>query len=177
VTQAHLTSQQRELIEEFGLLHEQMGGTRMTGRVSAWLLLCDPPIQSLTEIAEGLGVSKAAASGAARSLLQSHFVERVGEPGQRGDFYRAVPADPDRIVPLDHVRRLHALLGRALQTVAEKDQAQTNHALMHDLLDFTAFVDAELPALLERWVQRRAGDAPDASGADNQTPDHHGGTP
>ncbi len=32
--QAEMTPEQRELIEEFGLLHEQMGGTRMTGRVS-----------------------------------------------------------------------------------------------------------------------------------------------
>jgi hypothetical protein len=177
VTQAQMTSQQRELIEEFGLLHEQMGGTRMTGRVSAWLLLCDPPIQSLTEIAEGLGVSKAAASSAARLLLQSRIVERVGEPGQRGDFYRAVPADPDGIVPLDHVRRLHTLLGRALQTVTGRDQTQTNYALMHELLDFTAFMEAELPALFDLWAQRRAGDASDSSRADDQTPDHPGGTP
>ena len=71
----------------------------MTGRVSGWLLLSDPPVQSLTEIAEGLGVSKAAVSGAARLLLQSRVVERVSEPGQRGDFYRALPADPDEHPP------------------------------------------------------------------------------
>ena len=29
-----MTPEQRELIEEFGLLQEQMGATRMTGRVS-----------------------------------------------------------------------------------------------------------------------------------------------
>jgi hypothetical protein len=150
-----MTQGQRELIEEFGLLYEQMGSTRMCGRVGGWLLLCDPPVQSLTEIAEGLGVSKAAVSGAARLLLQSHVVERVGEPGQRGDFYRALPVDASRIMPLDHVHRLNQLLRRGLASVAGRDQAQSNYALMRELLELTAFLEAELPAMLARWREHR----------------------
>ena len=174
---AEMTPEQRELVEEFGLLHEQMGGTRMTGRVSGWLLLCDPPVQSLTEIAEGLGVSKAAVSGAARLLLQSRIVERVGEPGHRGDFYRALPADPEGILPLDHVRTMHRLIERGLRTVAGRDQSQSNYALMHDLLEFTAFIEAQLPELLARWRERR-GNAPaaEAAGAGGRSPLHTGGT-
>jgi DNA-binding transcriptional ArsR family regulator len=174
---AEMTGEQRELIEEFGLLHEQMGGTRMTGRVSGWLLLCEPPVQSLTEIAEGLGVSKAAVSGAARLLLQSHIVERVSEAGQRGDFYRALPADPEGIVPLDHVRTLHGLIRRGLESVAARDCGQSNYALMRDLLDFTAFIEAELPALLSRWRARRAGaPASGAAGPGDTSPRAPGGT-
>jgi MarR family len=166
-----LTPEQRELVEEFGLLHEQMGGTRMTGRVSAWLLLCDPPVQSLTEIAEGLGVSKAAVSGAARLLLQSRLVERVSEPGHRGDSYRALPADPDGILPLDHVRTLHRLIERGLETVAGRDPSQPNYALMRDLLEFTEFLETELPTLLARWRERRAGTSP-TDPADHGDPSH-----
>jgi hypothetical protein len=156
---AGMTQAQRELVEEFGLLYEQMGSTRMCGRVGAWLLLSDPPVQSLTEIAEGLGVSKAAVSGAARLLLQSHVIERVSEPGQRGDFYRSLPVDAGGVIPLDHVRTLHSLLGRALASVAERDQTQSNYALMHELLELTAFIEAELPQMLARWHERR-GPAP-----------------
>jgi len=174
-----MTPSQRELIEEFGLLHEQMGGTRMTGRVSAWLLLCDPPVQSLTEIAEGLGVSKAAVSGAARLLLQSRLVERLSEPGQRGDFYRAVPADATGLLPLDHVRTLHGLIARGIASVANRDQTQSNYALMHELLEFTEFVEAQLPGLLALWQERRAGAAaPGASSATVIDPiPSAGGTP
>ena len=154
--QTEMTAEQRELIEEFGLLQEQMGATRMTGRVSGWLLLCTPPVQSLTEIAEGLGVSKAAVSGATRLLLQNRIVERISEPGQRGDFYRALPADPGGIIPLDHVRTLHRLIERALLTVADRDQSQPNYALMRDLLDFTTFVEVQLPELLQRWDAHKA---------------------
>lgn len=166
-----MTPAQRELIEEFGLLHEQMGGTRMAGRMSAWLLLCDPPVQSLTEIAEGLGVSKAAISGAARLLLQSRIVERISEPGQRGDFYRAVPADAREILPLDHVHTLNGLIGRGLASVAGRDQAQSNYALMHELFDFTTFVEAQLPDLLQRWEAHKAGRTA-AGSATPATPSH-----
>lgn len=178
MTQAEMTPEQRELIEEFGLLNEQMGGTRMAGRVAGWLLLSDPPVQSLTAIADGLGVSKAAVSGAARLLLQSRIIERVAEPGQRGDFYRALPADPDGVLPLDHVRTLHRLMERSLRTVAGRDQSQSNYALMHDLLEFAAFIEAELPELLARWRERRAADPPaGSSGAGGRPPLHTGGTP
>jgi hypothetical protein len=171
-----MTQTQRELIEEFGLLYEQMGSTRMCGRIGGWLLLCDPPVQSLTEIADGLGVSKAAVSGAARLLLQNHVVERVGEPGQRGDFYRALPMNADDLIPVDHVRRLHGILSRALATVADRDQAQSNYALMRELIALTAFIEAELPSLLARWRAQRFGEAP-ASLESSAEPTDPGGTP
>lgn len=174
---AEMTPEQRELIEEFGLLHEQMGGTRMTGRVSGWLLLCDPPVQSLTEIAEGLRVSKAAVSGAARLLLAGRIVERVSEPGHRGDYYRALPADPDGILPLDHVRTLHRLIERALGTVADRDQSQPNYVLMRDLLEFTGFIEAELPELLARWREHRTIASPTrAAASGSPSPHPSGGT-
>jgi hypothetical protein len=175
---ADMTTDQRELIEEFGLLYEDMGGTRMAGRVSGWLLLCDPPVQSLTEIAEGLGVSKAAVSGAARLLVQGRLIERISEPGQRGDFFRALPADPDGIIPLDHVRRLHRLIERGLASVAGRDQSQSNYALMRDALEFTAFIEGALPELLARWREHRANGSaiPPAGSGGRSTTTHTGGT-
>ena len=169
-----MTAAQRELIEEFGLLQEQMGSTRMCGRVAAWLLLCEPPVQSLTEIADGLGVSKAAVSGSARLLLQSRMVERVSEPGQRGDFYRALPADAGRIMPVDHVHTLNQLLRRAIASVADRDQTQSNYALMRELLELTAFIEAELPAMLARWRERRSAADPASSDAAAESADRGG---
>ena len=115
-------------------------------------------------------------SGAARLLLQSRVIERVCEPGHRGDFYRALPADPDGVLPLDHVRTMHRLMERSLQTVAGRDQSQSNYALMHDLLEFAAFIEAELPELLARWRERRTGSPTDAARAGGISPSHTGGT-
>ena len=170
--------QQRQLVEEFGLLYEQMGVTRMAGRVSGYLLMCDPPVQSLTQIAEALGVSKAAVSGAAHVLLQFGVVELVAEPGQRGDFYRALPGQMDSMLRLDHVRTLHALLERGLASVADKDETQSNYALMHDLRSFSVFLETEIPGVIARWRRHQAESAATrtTSRPDNDTPRRSGGT-
>jgi hypothetical protein len=178
VDQRTRIEEQRRLVEEFGLLYEQMGVTRMAGRVSGYLLMCDPPVQSLTQIAEALGVSKAAVSGAAHVLLQFGVVELVGEPGQRGDFYRALPGQMDSMLRLDHVSTLHALLDRGLASVAEEDQTQSNYALMHDLRDFSVFLETEIPGVIARWQRRQAEFAASrpAYHPDNDTPRRPGGT-
>ena len=160
-------ARQRELIEEFGLLMEDMGSTRMAGRVTAWLLLCDPPVQSLTEIADGLHVSKAAVSGAVRLLLQQHLVERATRAGERGDHYRATPGETASVLKLDHMRALHDILERALATVADRDQSQPNYTLMRDAVDFTEFIQGEVPELLARFERRRAA----AAAGDGASPD------
>lgn len=166
---------QRLLVEEYGLLLEEMGGTRMEGRVLAWLLLADVPEQSLTEIADGLGVSKAAVSTAARSLLQSRAVERVSEPGRRGDYYRSIPGKLENVLRLDHVTALRRLVDRSLELVAGQDQMQSNYALLHEMHDFLGFLEAEIPGLMSRWVAHRAANRTGAAG-DGSILDQ-GGTP
>lgn len=148
---------ERLLVEEHGLFFEEMGGTRMEGRVMGWLLLADPPVQSLTEIAEGLGVSKAAVSTAARSLLQSGAVARVSEPGQRGDFYHCIAGSLENVLRLDHVTALGRLVDRSLELVGDRDQTQSNYALLHEIREFLDFLEAEIPGLMSRWHARLAG--------------------
>jgi DNA-binding transcriptional regulator GbsR (MarR family) len=149
-------TRQRSLAEEFGLLFEEMGRTRMDGRISSWLLFADPPVQSLTQIADALGVSKAAVSTAARSLLQMGMVERVSEPGRRGDCYRSAAGNLEDVLHLDHVQTLARLVDSGLELVTDKDQSQSNYALLHELSDFLAFLQAEIPGLMARWQARRA---------------------
>jgi DNA-binding transcriptional regulator GbsR (MarR family) len=168
------TRAQRLLVEEYGLLVEEMGGTRMEGRVMAWLLLAEPPEQSLTEIAQGLGVSKAAVSTAARGLLQSRAVERVSEPGQRGDFYRSVLGRLESVLHLDHVTSLGRLVDRSLELVVDKDQAQSNYALLREMREFLVFLEAEIPGLVSRWQARREALQAEAAGADRSSTDPGG---
>ena len=164
---------ERLLVEEYGLLLEEMGGTRMEGRVLAWLLLADPPEQSLTEIAAALGVSKAAVSTAARSLLQSRAVERVVEPGRRGDYYRCIAGKFENVLGIEHVVAFGTLVDRGLELVAGRDQTQSNYALLREMRDFIDFLEAEIPGLLSRWQERRAAGRADTSGA-TDTPEPGG---
>ncbi len=168
------TRAERLLVEEYGLLFEEMGGTRMEGRVMAWLLLAEPPEQSLTEIAQGLGVSKAAVSTSARSLLQSRAVERVSEPGQRGDYYRAIPGKFDSIMHLDHVTSLGRLVDRSLELVSGGDQTQSNYTLLREMRAFLDFLEAEIPGLVSRWQAHREALQAGVTGTDPSARDHGG---
>ena len=165
---------ERLLVEEYGLLFEEMGNTRMEGRVMGWLLLADQPVQSLTEIADGLGVSKAAVSTAARSLLQVGAVERVSEPGRRGDFYRSIPGKLDDVLRPDRITTMGRLVDRSLELVADKDQSRSNYALLHEMRDFLDFLEAEIPGLMSRWQARPARRQAGTPGDDDPT--DHGGT-
>ena len=71
---------------------------------------------------------------------------------------------------------LHRLIERALLTVTDRDQSQPNYALMRDLLELTAFVEAELPALCARWREHRKNASPMQAAADgDRSPLHTGG--
>ena len=54
---------------------------------------------------------------------------------------------------------VHRLISRGLETGAGRDQSQPNYSLMRDLLEFTEFLEAELPPLLARWRERRAAES------------------
>jgi len=174
VNDAERAREERVLIEDYGLLFEEMGGTRMEGRVLAWLLLADPPEQSLTEIADGLGVSKAAVSTAVRSRLQARAVERVSEPGRRGDYYRTIPGKLEDVLRLDHATLLGRLVDRSLELVADKDQTRPNYALLHEMRDFIDFITAEMPGLMSRWQAHRAAGQTEQARPDDTT--QNGGT-
>ena len=43
--------------------------------------------------------------------------------------------------------------------MADRDQTQSNYALMRELLEFTAFIEAELPRAARALAERRTGAA------------------
>ena len=77
-------SVERRFAEEFGMVGERLGMPRMNARVLGWMLICDPPTQSIGELARELGVSRASISIATRLLEASGVIRRVAEPGTRG---------------------------------------------------------------------------------------------
>src|SRR5262245_30692223 len=60
------------------------------GRVYGWLLICDPPQQSLTQLAQALSVSKASVSTVARQLQDGGMIERLPSAA-RQHLYRVTP--------------------------------------------------------------------------------------
>jgi DNA-binding transcriptional regulator GbsR (MarR family) len=81
---------QRTFIDRLGDAAEADGLSPIAGRLFALLLLAPEP-QSLDELAESLGVSKASVSTDARRLLERGIVERTRRTGDRRDFYELTP--------------------------------------------------------------------------------------
>lgn len=79
-----------KFIEALGLIWQAEGGPRIAGQVMAFLVLADGPA-SLTDIAEGLGVSKASVSTNVRLLELRGMTVRVARKGSRVDLWEAVP--------------------------------------------------------------------------------------
>lgn len=80
-----------DFVEEFALAYEAVGIPRIAGRILGWLMICDPPEQTASQLAATLGVSKASISTMTRLLTQMHLIEKVPKRGARSVFYRIRP--------------------------------------------------------------------------------------
>lgn len=77
-----------EYVERFGRFWETSGGTRTAGRIVGWLMICDPPHQSATDLVDALGASTGSVSTLTRQLIELQMVERVTFPSDRASYYR-----------------------------------------------------------------------------------------
>lgn len=138
-------------VEEVALYFERAGLQRMAGRIIGWLLVCDPPEQTMTQITEGLQASKSTISVALRMLVGVYLVEQITPPGERRDYYRLSPDAWNRSfrARMHQVTELRDLAARGLAVMDDVQPAQRERLeVMRDMNDFMA---REFPRLLDQW--------------------------
>ena len=169
-SQNDVEGDRRRFVERFGLLLTEAGMPRMPARVFAAILADDEGRLTAADIAQRLDISPAAVSGAVRYLIQVGMVVRGREPGARRDDYRLH----------DHLwYEVYAYRGEMLR---RWEQAMADGAALlgrtpagariEETREFFAFLQEELPALMERWRARQAKRS-GANGAGSTT----GGSP
>jgi DNA-binding transcriptional regulator GbsR (MarR family) len=145
----------RRFIERFALLLTEAGMARMPARAFAALLAEDSAQLTAAELAERLGASPAAISGAVRYLIQVGMVVRGREPGARRDHYRL----HDDVWAGMYLSRL-SVLERWEQAMAEGVELlgtdRPAGRRVQETREFFAFLQDELPAVMEHWRRRRA---------------------
>ena len=162
-------NRRHQFTEDFALAMELQGLPRMAGRILGWLLICDPPDQSMPEIVDALGASKSSVSTMTRQLIHFGMVERFSRPGERHDRYRATPGYWLR--QLEGATREFA----AYRTIAEQglalleDAPAAARANLRDMRDVSIFLEREFPALLQRWEDERTQE-PSGGGAPADNP-------
>ena len=143
--------QEIRFADEMGLLFHSQGFPRIAGRVLGWLLVCDPPEQSLTDLTVTLEVSKASASTAARMLLHLGLAERALAGRTRRDYIRL---NEDAGVRIFRTRtaflaELRHTTERGLELLQGAPAARRSR--LERMRRFWAFLEREMPRLLEQF--------------------------
>jgi DNA-binding transcriptional regulator GbsR (MarR family) len=147
--------QEDQFIERFGLAFEASSYPRMAGRIFGYLLLADPPHQSMEEIYTRLRSSKSSASTGLKALIELHLVEPVRLPERRPTLYRV------RLGGWTEVFRQRLLAVTAINQLVEQGlrlldgQPEEQRQRLQEMKDMYDFVQRELPALFERWEQEQ----------------------
>ena len=147
---------ERDFAGRMALFFEYLGGTRTMGLIYGWLTVCDPAHQSITEMAHGLGVSKASVSTVVRQLEQGQMVERVPVPGSRQHHYQLKSGGWAQVLR-DRVARLGPGAAAAEYGLAHigPDKPDQRERLL-EMRDFFVFVEHEYgDVLARRWEEYR----------------------
>ena len=143
-----------EFVDRMGLVMERLGGTRTMGRLYAWLMICDPSDQSLTDLAAQLGVSKTAISTVARQLEGAGMIERV-PASSREHRYQMAGGGWEHVmqVQLVGVRIGLETLDFGLSVVGEDRPEQ--RARLAESREFFAFIARDVDEFFPRWQDYR----------------------
>ena len=144
-------------VEEMGQALSSYGMTPMAGRMWGWLLICDPPEQTAADLAEALHASRGSISGTARILASAGMIRRTTKRGDRREFFSVAPETFEQF--LASAGRIYG----AFREIAERgleaidDRPEPSKARIQEFRDFFAFVEREVPIIMDRFVREHAG--------------------
>ncbi|HHO49681.1 MAG TPA: MarR family transcriptional regulator [Deltaproteobacteria bacterium] len=146
--------QERHFVEEFGLLYEELGGSRMMGRIVGMMLICDPPHQSSQQLAEYLGASRGTISTLTRQLLQVGLLQKVPMPGSRATYFRMEDTGWSDMVQarIAYLKILQGVADRGL-SILEGAPPERRKRLEH-FKAFYDYLEREFQPIIDRWGAR-----------------------
>jgi DNA-binding MarR family transcriptional regulator len=141
--------------DRMAMTFADLGFPRMAARVLFTLLVReDDQGMTAAELADSLGVSPAAISGAVRYLGQFDLVAKSAVRGSRSVRYR-LPPDAWYAAAASESRRYPMLVAMAEEGVtAAGGDATTAGRRVAEMRDFFAFVATEMDGVLARWKER-----------------------
>ncbi len=139
----------------------------MVGRLLGYLAVCDPPEQSIGELAEALLASRSAITGAVKALETMHGIRRSRAAGERMDRVQIDLSSPQLMgMDISEYEELSALMQEGLHVV--RDAPRERQAVLLEISAFAEFLVERMPVLQQEWDTRRnafvaAGRLPAAS--------------
>lgn len=148
-------------VDELGLISQESGDSRISGRMIG-LLLVEGRAISLGEISERLGVSRASASTNARLLARRGVIRLTAHGGNRRDYYElaAMPFFVTLDELADRFERHGQSIDRSVQDLRVEDAAAAERAS-----NLTSFFEKSA-MILRNWSDTLRND--DARQEDHQ---------
>lgn len=146
-------------VERFAQVLRESGMSPMAARVFAYALADDADRYTAAELAEGLRVSPAAISGAVRYLVQVGLLARDRQPGTHGGVYSLYTDDIWYQIYRSQLGQLRRYQEVAAEGVSVVGADTPGGRRLRETADFFGFLDAEYPAVMERWHARRSAAA------------------
>jgi|RhiMethySRZTD1v2_1073278.scaffolds.fasta_scaffold439242_2 DNA-binding transcriptional regulator GbsR (MarR family) len=152
-----MTDGESRFVEEMGQVLASYGMTPMAGRMWGWLMICEPPEQTAAEIAEALHASRGAISGTARLLANAGLIRRSTRRGDRREYFSAPPETFEMFLQNAGriYRQFREMAERGLEAIA--DRPPESRARLQEFRDVFAFVEREVPAVIDRFLREGAG--------------------
>lgn len=126
----------------------------MVGRVIGYLLVCEPPAQSIAELSEALLASRSAITGALDMLERLHIVQRSRAAGERMDRVRVDFASAQSHgFDITEYQELGDLAREALEVLRDAPAERRSDAL--EMAAFADFLVQRTHALQKEWETYR----------------------
>jgi DNA-binding transcriptional regulator GbsR (MarR family) len=164
-----------QLADELGVVFADAGIPDIAGRILGWLLVSDPPEQSLEQLRIATRASKASISTMTRLLHHLGFIERSGGSETRSNLYklRDDPWTSFSEKRLETTRRLVRLARNAEASLSW--MPATLRRRIEQMSEFWGFVLDRNESLIEEWKRSRSGSDPrlTRNPGSNKTRKHH----
>jgi DNA-binding MarR family transcriptional regulator len=126
----------------------------MVGRLIGYLAVCDPPGQSIGELADALLASRSAINNAVKSLETMGLIRRTRVAGDRMDRVRLDPTSSQAMgFDTSEYEEMKELVLEGLEVVGD---APERRALLLEWAEFADFVSEQVKRMQAEWQQRRA---------------------
>jgi DNA-binding MarR family transcriptional regulator len=122
----------------------------MVGRVLGYLLVCDPPDQTIAELSDALLASRSAITGALDALERTDAIRRSRAAGERMDRVRVdLSSAQSRGFDISEYQELGDLAREGLQVLT--DASPERRATMVEMVAFADWLVDRMRALQQEW--------------------------
>ena len=144
-----------EAAEQAAAMLAAAGMARMPARVMMALVGSPDEGYTAADLADRLGVSAAAVSGAVRYLVSMRLIQRLSRPGDRRDRYDLTDDAWSGMIASN--APLYSTIAGHMDRIADENaDAPISVARARDIADFLRYLTERMPQLADEWRAERA---------------------